>query len=75
MLNIDRHGSAANDVCIFCMRFGRIIPSICAHFAPRKRLIVRHYTMRGEDLTAICDRTEKKTKPEYHLGVSFGKPE
>ena len=32
-------------VCIFCMRFERIIHSVCAYFAPRKLLIVRHYTM------------------------------
>ena len=24
--------------------------------------------MRDEDLTAICDRTKKKTKPEFQLG-------
>ena len=27
------------------MRFGRIIHSVCADFAPQKLLIVRHYTM------------------------------
>ena len=27
------------------MRYGRIIHSVCADFAPRKLLIVRHYTM------------------------------
>ena len=37
--------STANDVCIFFMRFERIIHSVWADFAPRKLLIVRHYTM------------------------------
>ena len=27
--------------------------------------------MHDEDLTAICDRTEKKTKPEFQLGRSL----
>ena len=74
-------------MCIFCMRFERIIYNVCADFAPRKLLMVCHYTMpcthrsklracvrvrrlrmRDDDLTAICDRTKKKTKPEFQLG-------
>ena len=43
--NTRHSGFTANDVCIFCMRFERIIHSVCADFAPRKLLIVRHYTM------------------------------
>ena len=37
--------ATANDVYIFCMRFERIIHSVYADFAPRKLLIIRHYTM------------------------------
>ena len=85
-LDIFWYGSTTNYVCIFCMRFERIVHNVCADFAPRKLLIVCHYTMacpqsskrrscvrvkrfrmRDEDLTAICDRTKKKTKPEFQL--------
>ena len=34
-----------NYVCIFCMRFERIVHNVSADFAPRKLLVVRHYTM------------------------------
>ena len=44
-LDIFWYGSTTNYVCIFCMRFERIVHNVCADFAPRKLLIVRHYTM------------------------------
>ena len=44
-LDIFWYGSTTNYVCIFCMRFERIVHNVCAYFAPRKLLVVRHYTM------------------------------
>ena len=38
-------GSTANDVSVFCMRFERLIHSVCADFAPRKLLFIGHHTV------------------------------
>ena len=44
-LEIFQCGSTANDVGIFCMRFEHLIHIVCADFAPRKLLFVRHFTI------------------------------
>ena len=33
-----------------------------------RRVRLKRLRMRDEDLTAICHRTKKKTKPEFQLG-------
>ena len=42
---------------------------LCAHWSKLRACVrLKRLRMRDEDLTAVCDRTKKKTKPEFQLG-------
>ena len=40
---------------MFCMRFERIIHSVCTDFAPRKLLFVRHYTFISQNVVHVSE--------------------
>ena len=53
----------------FSLLFVRHYTILCAHQSKRRAWVrLKRLRMRDEDLTVICDRMEKKTKPEFQLG-------
>ena len=62
-------------LCRFCaakasLRSSSAITPFCVLISQKRRACVRlkRLRIRDEDLTVICERTEKKTKPEFQLG-------
>ena len=63
--------SHAQCLCWFCAAKASLrppLPILCAHQSKRRACVrLESLRMRDEDLTAICHRTKKKTKPEFQL--------
>ena len=62
-------------LCRFCAAKASLCSSsaitpFCVLISQKRRACVRlkRLRIRNEDLTVICERTEKKTKPEFQLG-------
>ena len=76
MLDISQCGSTANDVSILytasvltlrreSFSSSAITPSVCSLVKTSRIIRLKRLRMRDEDLTAICDRTKKKSSRNF----------